>query len=57
MTERLYTTHPDVHEALYFEMKDYDTEVQFISDQFETESQTDGTRALILGCGTGEHAK
>lgn len=57
MTERLYTTHPDVYDALYCEMKDYDTEVQFIIDQFETESQTDGNRTLILGCGTGEHAK
>lgn len=57
MTERLYTTHPDIYDALYCEMKDYDTEVQFIIDQFETESQTDGARTLILGCGTGEHAK
>lgn len=57
MTERLYTTHPDVYDALYSQDKDYDAEVQFITDRFEAESQTDGNRALILGCGTGEHAK
>lgn len=57
MTERLYATHPDVYDALYFEVKDYDTEVRFVVDRFETESRTDGTRTLILGCGTGEHAK
>jgi SAM-dependent methyltransferase len=57
MTERLYTTHPDVYDALYREMKEYDTEAQFIIDQFETKNRTDSTRAVILGCGTGEHAK
>lgn len=57
MTERLYTAYPGIYDALYREMKEYDTEVQFIIDQFEMQSQTDSTRAVILGCGTGEHAK
>jgi SAM-dependent methyltransferase len=57
MAERLYMTHPDVYDALYREIKEYDTEAQFIIDQFQTKNQTDSTRAVILGCGTGEHAK
>lgn len=57
MTEQLYETHPEVYDALYSEMKDYDTEAEFIIEQFEAKSQNDGTRTLIVGCGTGEHAK
>lgn len=57
MAERLYTAHPDVYDAMYREIKEYDTEAQFIIDQFQTKNQTDSTRAVILGCGTGEHAK
>lgn len=57
MEERLYTTHADCYDALYRELKDYEDEVTFILDQFKANSQTEGTRVLILGCGTGEHAK
>lgn len=57
MAERLYTAHADCYDALYREVKDYESEVAFIIDQFEATSQTDGNRVLIVGCGTGEHAK
>lgn len=57
MDERLYTTHADCYDALYRELKDYEREVEFIVDQFESKSRTDSSRALIVGCGTGEHAR
>ena len=49
MTERLYTTYPEIDDALYREIKDYDMEVQFIVDQFEMKNQPDSTRMVFLG--------
>lgn len=56
MSENLYAERPDVYDALYAD-KDYDAEVEFVRSQFEERAETDGKRALIVGCGTGEHAK
>lgn len=47
MTERLYTTHPDVYDALYSVDKDYDAEVEFIIDRFEAESQTNSSLKIF----------
>lgn len=57
MEERLYTTHADCYDALYRELKDYDREVEFVVNQFESKRRTDSARTLILGCGSGEHAR
>lgn len=57
MDERLYTSHADCYDALYRETKEYDTEVEFVVEQFDATGQTDNERVLIVGCGTGEHAR
>ncbi|WP_137286345.1 class I SAM-dependent DNA methyltransferase [Halorussus salinisoli] len=58
MTENLYSEYPEAYDALYAE-KDYDAEVEFVLSEFEAaaESTPDQRRALVLGCGTGEHGK
>lgn len=63
MSENLYAEHPEVYDALYAR-KDYDGETEFVVSQFEGRTETDGARpetgdrrALVVGCGTGEHAR
>lgn len=53
MSEALYAEHPEVYDALYRE-KDYDVEVAFAVEQLGSAA---GASALIVGCGTGEHAR
>ncbi len=55
MSEALYAEHPAVYDALYAD-KEYDAEVEFVVSKFE-ERDTNRKRALVVGCGTGEHAK
>lgn len=56
MSERLYTTFADVYDALYRELKDYERETDFLRERLEERGETAVDRALILGCGPGEHA-
>lgn len=56
MNENLYAEYPEAYDALYA-WKDYDAEVEFVLSQFEEMAETDGRRALVVGCGTGEHSK
>lgn len=55
MAEALYAEHPAVYDALYGG-KDYDGEVEFVVERFAARGNG-GDRVLIVGCGTGEHAK
>jgi SAM-dependent methyltransferase len=55
MAETLYAEHPEVYDALYAE-KGYDAEVAFVLDRF-AEGGNGGDRALVVGCGTGEHSR
>jgi len=55
VSEALYAEHPDVYDALYAD-KGYDREVAFVCEQFD-ERGNGGDRALVVGCGTGEHSK
>lgn len=54
MSEALYADRPDVYDALYAD-KEYDAEVEFVVEQFEAKGNG-GDRALVVGCGTGEHS-
>ena len=66
MSEALYAEYPDVYDALYA-TKEYDAEVEFVVSQFEANADpgdperdagdADQKRALLVGCGTGEHAR
>jgi SAM-dependent methyltransferase len=63
VNENLYAEYPEAYDALYAE-KDYDAEVEFVVSKFETEDESgaerddsDRRRALVVGCGTGEHSK
>jgi SAM-dependent methyltransferase len=58
MNENLYAEYPEAYDALYAE-KDYEGEVEFVLSQFEerVNSESDALRALVVGCGTGEHSK
>ncbi|WP_158059051.1 class I SAM-dependent methyltransferase [Halorussus halophilus] len=64
MSEALYADRPDVYDALYA-TKEYDAEVEFVRSKFEEYADTgttetggtDHPRALVVGCGTGEHSK
>lgn len=60
MDENLYSEHPEAYDALYAR-KDYDAEVEFVLSQFEAKSdgvvESGQQRALVVGCGTGEHSK
>lgn len=53
MSEALYAEHPEVYDALYRE-KEYDAEVAFAVKRLDDPA---GARALVVGCGTGEHAR
>lgn len=55
MAETLYADRPDVYDALYAD-KEYDDEVAFIVEQFDARGNG-GDRVLVVGCGTGEHAR
>ena len=57
MEQALYDR-PDVYDALYAG-KEYEKEVAFVLDRFEAGKQTEaeGSRALVVGCGTGEHSR
>lgn len=52
MTERLYTDHPDLYDAIQRGW-DYDRDAAFVSERV-TESEPS---VLDVGCGTGEHAR
>jgi SAM-dependent methyltransferase len=58
VNENLYAEHPEAYDALYAG-KDYDGEVEFVLDRLAeaTDADPDDQRALVLGCGTGEHSK
>jgi len=56
MNENLYAEYPEAYDALYAR-KDYDAEVEFVLSRFEETTETDQKRALVVGCGTGEHSK
>ncbi|WP_309221846.1 class I SAM-dependent methyltransferase [Halorussus sp. MSC15.2] len=58
MNENLYAEYPETYDAIYAE-KDYDAEVEFVLDRFAAVAggDADAERALIVGCGTGEHSK
>ena len=55
MSERLYTEHPDLYDAIQADW-DYDRDVSFVVDAFEREGGN-GNRLLEVGCGTGEHTR
>jgi len=55
MSEALYAERPGVYDALYAE-KPYDAEVEWVLEQFERLGNG-GERALVVGCGTGEHSR
>jgi SAM-dependent methyltransferase len=55
MNEALYAERPAVYDVLYAD-KEYDREVAWVLDRFE-ERGNGGDRALVVGCGTGEHAR
>lgn len=52
MADRLCTTHADYYD-IFYSAKEYEREVSFMID---TSGQEQG-RVLIIGCGTGEHAR
>ncbi|WP_128478795.1 class I SAM-dependent methyltransferase [Halorussus pelagicus] len=65
MNENLYAEYPETYDALYA-WKDYDAEVEFVLDRFaerdtddaeRSELESGRKRALVVGCGTGEHSK
>jgi len=63
MNENLYAEYPEAYDALYAR-KDYDSEVEFVRSTFEEavesgaeRDESDQRRALVVGCGTGEHSK
>lgn len=55
MSEALYAERPEVYDALYAE-KPYDAEVEWVLEAFERLGNG-GRRALVVGCGTGEHSR
>jgi SAM-dependent methyltransferase len=59
MSETLYAERPDVYDVLSAR-KDYDAETEFAVEAFEAfeaRADAEGRRALVVGCGTGEHSK
>lgn len=56
MSEHLYSEYPGAYDALYAR-KDYDAEVEFVLSRVEETAEPDQKRALVVGCGTGEHSK
>lgn len=55
MTERLYTEHPALYDAIQSHW-DYDRDVAFVEAALERRG-VDADRLLELGCGTGEHTR
>lgn len=55
MTERLYTEHPAIYDAIQAGW-DYDRDVAFVEAAHER-AGVGGDRLLELGCGTGEHTR
>lgn len=55
MTERLYTEHPALYDAIQSHW-DYDRDVDFVVAATER-AGVEGARLLELGCGTGEHTR
>jgi SAM-dependent methyltransferase len=56
MSSQLFETYPDVYDALYG-AKDYRGESEFYAETFAERAAATGEECLILGCGTGRHAK
>ncbi len=52
MTERLYTEHPDLYDAIQREW-DYDRDVSFVAER----AAAGDPSVLDVGCGTGEHGR
>lgn len=55
MSERVYTNHPALYDAIQAEW-DYDRDVRFVRGVLERRDAS-GTRLLEVGCGTGEHTR
>lgn len=55
MPERLYTTHPNIYDALQSDW-DYDRDTDFVEEVVNACDVT-GTELLEVGCGTGEHTR
>lgn len=53
MTERVYTEHPELYDAIQSEWE-YDRDVSFVLAAMERHGVA-GDRLLEIGCGTGEH--
>lgn len=53
MVQNLYN-HPDAYEVL-FQEKEYEKEVEFVTEHVQNLKDR-GKRALIVGCGTGNHS-
>ncbi|UPV72820.1 class I SAM-dependent methyltransferase [Halorussus limi] len=56
MGSQLFESYPEVYDALYG-TKDYRGESQFFAETFAERGSATGENCLILGCGTGRHAK
>lgn len=58
MTERLYTDHPGLYDAIQRGW-DYDRDVAFVESVLDRvgRERGDGADLLEVGCGTGEHAR
>lgn len=54
MTDGLYSKAK--YYDLIYQNKDYDGEASFVVERFEEKSDAD-KKALVLGCGTGEHSR
>lgn len=55
MTERLYTDHPDLYDAIQSEW-DYERDVSFVLEA-AARHDVGPERLLEVGCGTGEHTR
>lgn len=55
MSERLYSEHPELYDAIQSEWE-YGRDVAFVLDRLD-DHHVDATSLLEVGCGTGEHTR